>query len=1364
MKKRLLCILICCVLFVGQTQVFAAFPPVRFGAEEIINFSLKNLSEVGTVSKQGASFEIEFNPRSKDRSDYTVTYTIDGGEGISSTVTIPPGDKTVKTFGINVENGIHELAVSVEKEGSVLKEITEKIYVMDLYSHQFMEELSGRGVNVHFSWDSWTHNHQQNLDMMYYGGYRVIRSATPSWSSMEKSKRNYNTSSLNKYLGWLDSKNMRSYDVLGYGNGVVYPPERSMDGSEPWPTWEKTQPQTQESIYGYANYVLAVAQNDPDPFGFELWNEPNHYTEETNFKAQKYCDFVKPTSVLLDYNGYDTIDIAPFSLAYNDELNFVDKCMKYGLYPYFGSVAHHPYVWEDGFTASRFQEERMAQIEEIILRYGGWKDREISEIGYPTTPAQNTPSEESAALDIVKTFVVSEAHDNEVTIFYDFVNDGTETLNTEHNFGQINYDGTPKKPYFTTAAFNLKTEGGIYVGEIDPGIDRATRAFLYYKDGKPVVVAWSNQMDNSAVEWKLDGESVTVTDAYGNVVAEHTDRVMLEEMPFYIENLSDKWYARAVHDEVAQRNANWLTAYLQNLSEADRAEIKKIMSRAEQAFTGTPSADTVLEQLQNMRDFGLKIISYADGGKLPEVEISKMLYELFRIMQRVDNLYITAYDGEVPQALTTRTDDTYRKAQANYLNILQAKQYCDEMLRHAMRYTKNAATVMGLEDNPSKAGVIKGWNVIADMLCDWYDAFSEYESVIETGYLIQTPYYDRISYINADVDMEVNLNNYSRRDFNGTIKIFDEDGSVAAESGPISLSGNGGHKQLHMTVNTKRPEDGSGFRHYFISYVDNSGKIIATQPTDIQVKDKFKAEVLPATQTVDKLDKISLKINNLTEESAVAHLKIVPDENITLVSNNIDVTIDGGGSSVVDVPVANIKDTKFHFYSFSYEVADDEGNIVAANDAPISFTTVTRAKEPIDIQAWDGDISDWADAYPIYVNAPKNVTEASSWSQAECSTRAFVKWDDENLYVLADVYDELFLQEYNGTNMWQGDCIQLSIDPLNDGKGDPNGYRGDDYELGFSYTAKGNEFFSWTAPSQLPSGTVDWFKVVRNNDLKITRYIISLDKSILSNLNLSEGNIIGLNLAINDADILGRENFYQFTLGTADSKNPDYYADFTLSTAEPQNTVDGIAEVLFPTQLEATELEFKDGFEDIDGHWAKDSIEIMHKNGVVNGIDEKHFAPDELITRAEFFQMLVNFSGYDKAEYTGTFQDVSEDDWYASAIQTLSSNNMIPGNVVDNGCVFPEKEITREEAVYFAVNLCYVEKMKKVFWYDWGELKSCLDYPDGANVSEWTKPMVDLAITKEFIVGGDGGFLFPQSTITRAEAAALLQRIIPYMK
>ena len=207
----------------------------------------------------------------------------------------------------------------------------------------------------------------------------------------------------------------------------------------------------------------------------------------------------------------------------------------------------------------------------------------------------------------------------------------------------------------------------------------------------------------------------------------------------------------------------------------------------------------------------------------------------------------------------------------------------------------------------------------------------------------------------------------------------------------------------------------------------------------------------------------------------------------------------------------------------------------------MDFTAVKKSDTPIDVSAFDGSIEQWKDAYPLYINAPNNPLDEEEWSNSTMAAKIYTKWDDEHMYILADVYDDKHLQEYFGSNIWQGDSLQVSIDPAND---DATAYASDDLEVGFSKTPDGDEFYAWKSPSDLPGGTVDWIKIVRDDAARRTKYIISLDKSIIANLNLKSGNIFGMNFALNDADMLGRDAYYQFTKGTADAKNPSLYADF----------------------------------------------------------------------------------------------------------------------------------------------------------------------------------------------------------------------------
>lgn len=51
-------------------------------------------------------------------------------------------------------------------------------------------------------------------------------------------------------------------------------------------------------------------------------------------------------------------------------------------------------------------------------------------------------------------------------------------------------------------------------------------------------------------------------------------------------------------------------------------------------------------------------------------------------------------------------------------------------------------------------------------------------------------------------------------------------------------------------------------------------------------------------------------------------------------------------------------------------------------------------------------------------------------------------------------------------------------------------------------------------------------------------------------------------------------------------------------------------------------------FKDISGHYAEKAIRDLYEFGVVNGIDETHFAPDETVTRGQAALMICNAIRY----------------------------------------------------------------------------------------------------------------------------------------
>ena len=63
-------------------------------------------------------------------------------------------------------------------------------------------------------------------------------------------------------------------------------------------------------------------------------------------------------------------------------------------------------------------------------------------------------------------------------------------------------------------------------------------------------------------------------------------------------------------------------------------------------------------------------------------------------------------------------------------------------------------------------------------------------------------------------------------------------------------------------------------------------------------------------------------------------------------------------------------------------------------------------------------------------------------------------------------------------------------------------------------------------------------------------------------------------------------------------------------------------------------------FSDTAGHWAKDYIDIAKETGIINGVSETRFAPDDNVTYEQAVKMIVAAIGYnDEAQSKGGYPD-----------------------------------------------------------------------------------------------------------------------------
>ena len=168
-----------------------------------------------------------------------------------------------------------------------------------------------------------------------------------------------------------------------------------------------------------------------------------------------------------------------------------------------------------------------------------------------------------------------------------------------------------------------------------------------------------------------------------------------------------------------------------------------------------------------------------------------------------------------------------------------------------------------------------------------------------------------------------------------------------------------------------------------------------------------------------------------------------------------------------------------------------------------------------------------------------------------------------------------------------------------------------------------------------------------------------------------------------------------------------------------------------------------------DGSWYAEAVQYVYENHIMSGVDATHFAPNELTTRAMMAQVLYSLEGSPEIEHTVQFTDVSDDAWYADAIQWAAQNKLAVG--YDDGTFGPMDLVTREQIATILHN-----------YAQWKEIpdrdgEASLDtFQDADQISAWAKDSVLWAIKQNIIAGKGNGILDPKGYSSRAELAQVM--------
>lgn len=186
-----------------------------------------------------------------------------------------------------------------------------------------------------------------------------------------------------------------------------------------------------------------------------------------------------------------------------------------------------------------------------------------------------------------------------------------------------------------------------------------------------------------------------------------------------------------------------------------------------------------------------------------------------------------------------------------------------------------------------------------------------------------------------------------------------------------------------------------------------------------------------------------------------------------------------------------------------------------------------------------------------------------------------------------------------------------------------------------------------------------------------------------------------------------------------------------------------------------TKTDWSNPFKDIaEGDWFYKNVKYVNENGLMNGVEEDVFDPNGDVTRAMFVTVLYRMEQEPKTG-TATFADVDADSYYSSAVAWAEENNIVNG--VSDTEFAPNDNISREQMA------AIVYRYAKYKGYD-SAVNTKADYTDNDSISEYAKEAVNWLSEKEIMSGNPDGSFAPQANSTRAESAAVFQRVVGNLK
>ena len=172
-------------------------------------------------------------------------------------------------------------------------------------------------------------------------------------------------------------------------------------------------------------------------------------------------------------------------------------------------------------------------------------------------------------------------------------------------------------------------------------------------------------------------------------------------------------------------------------------------------------------------------------------------------------------------------------------------------------------------------------------------------------------------------------------------------------------------------------------------------------------------------------------------------------------------------------------------------------------------------------------------------------------------------------------------------------------------------------------------------------------------------------------------------------------------------------------------------------------------FTDVDlNAWYHEAVDYVLMNGLMQGMSDTEFAPNDNMTRAQLVTVLYRLAGAPSVEgLENPFEDVADGQWYTDAVIWAANEGIVTGT--SDVTFTPANNVTREQLVTILYR--YIGEPEA----DTAVLET---YDDVAEISEYAVDAFAWAVENGVITGMTETTLSPKTTATRAQVATILMR------